>query len=91
MQNLIKLGVSKVGIISVPPIGCCPSQRVYNASGGCLEELNNLAIDFYLEIRAIMIKLSSEYTDFKYSLGNAYEMSINVINNPDPFGKLFTI
>lgn len=37
------------------------------------------------------MKLGSEYTDLKYSLGNTYEMTINVIDNPFPFGKLFSL
>ncbi|KAG5247983.1 GDSL esterase/lipase [Salix suchowensis] len=32
------------------------------------------------------MKLGSEYTDRKYSLGNTYEMSINLTDNPFPFG-----
>ncbi|EEF33964.1 GDSL esterase/lipase At5g55050 [Ricinus communis] len=86
LMNLYKLGARKFGIISVPPIGCCPFQRFQNTTGGCLEGLNDLARDFHSTIKAILIKLSSDYTDMKYSFGNAYEMTINVIDNPIPFG-----
>lgn len=85
---LLTLGARKFGIISVPPIGCCPSQRIYNTTGGCLEELNEHARAFYATMEALLCKLSSEYKDMKYSLGNTYEMTINVIQNPLPFSKL---
>ncbi|KAH7574846.1 hypothetical protein JRO89_XS02G0012600 [Xanthoceras sorbifolium] len=81
LRALLDLGARKFGIISVPPIGCCPSQRVYNATGGCLEELNGHARAFHATIGALMNKLSSEYKDMKYSVGNTYEMTINVIEN----------
>ncbi|CAN6544750.1 unnamed protein product [Malus baccata var. baccata] len=85
LKGLIDLGARKFGIISIAPIGCCPSQRVYNASGGCLEDLNDLAVAFHSRLDALMSKLSSEYKDVKYALGNAFEMTINVIRNPLPF------
>ncbi|CAK7329411.1 unnamed protein product [Dovyalis caffra] len=86
LKNLLKLGARKIGIISVPPVGCCPSQRVYNESGGCLEGLNDLSLDFLSTTKALLMKLSSECTGLKYSLGNTFEMTINVIANPILFG-----
>jgi hypothetical protein len=91
LQSILELGAKKIGIISVPPVGCCPSQRAFNESGGCLEGLNDLALEFHSTINALLMKLGSEYTDQKYSLGNTYEMTINVIDNPFPFGKLFSL
>ncbi|XP_044507144.1 GDSL esterase/lipase At5g55050-like [Mangifera indica] len=85
LRALLNLGARKFGIISVPPIGCCPSQRIYNATGGCLEELNEYARAFHVSMETLMCKLSSEYKDMKYSLGNTYEMTINVIDNPAVF------
>ncbi|KAJ4826909.1 hypothetical protein Tsubulata_006136 [Turnera subulata] len=86
LRNIIKLGARKIGIFGIPPVGCCPSQRFFNQSGGCLEELNSLAVDFQGTINSMMGNLSSEYKDLKYSIGNAYAMTINVINNPRLFG-----
>lgn len=91
VQALISHGARKVGIISVPPVGCCPSQRVLNATGGCLEDLNDLARAFNATIGALMIQLSSQYKGIKYSLGNTYEMTINVIENPSLFSKLLIL
>ncbi|XP_050365488.1 GDSL esterase/lipase At5g37690-like [Argentina anserina] len=82
LKTLYDLGARKFGIISVAPIGCCPSQKIFNATEGCLEELNEYAIAFHLKLEALLCKLSTEYEDFMYSLGNSYEMTINVIQNP---------
>ncbi|XP_021800046.1 GDSL esterase/lipase At5g08460-like [Prunus avium] len=85
LKSLIELGARKFGIISIAPIGCCPSQRIYNATGGCLEDLNDLAIAFHERLDALLFKLSSQHKSIKYSLGNAFGMTINVIQNPLPF------
>ncbi|KAI6700994.1 hypothetical protein NL676_015318 [Syzygium grande] len=86
-RNLMALGARKFGIISVPPIGCCPSQRVLSGTGECLEVLNELALAFHSELGAVLKKLSSEYESMKYSLGNAYDMTMDVIVNPLPHFK----
>ncbi|XP_050365487.1 GDSL esterase/lipase At5g55050-like [Argentina anserina] len=85
LKTLLNLGARKLGIISVAPIGCCPSLRVLNATGGCIEELNDHAKAFHSKLAVLMNKLSSEFEGLKYSLGNAFEMTINVIQNPLAF------
>lgn len=87
MQNLLSIGAKKFGIISVPPIGCCPSQRLFNSSEGCLEDLNELAVSFHLIVGNILKRLSSEYEGMVYSLGNTFDMTMDVIKNPLPFSK----
>ncbi|CAI0468967.1 unnamed protein product [Linum tenue] len=86
LRNLLKLGARKFGIATVAPIGCCPSQRLFNRTLGCLEELNDLALAFHPRVTQLMYKLSSEYHDMKFSIGNAFLMTINVINHPNRFG-----
>ncbi|CAI9261660.1 unnamed protein product [Lactuca saligna] len=85
INALYKLGARKFGIISVPPIGCCPSQRIYNSTGGCLEIENTFARAFHSSLDALLKKLTSKLSGLKYSLGNSYEMTINVINHPQLF------
>ncbi|KAL3722766.1 hypothetical protein ACJRO7_035036 [Eucalyptus globulus] len=87
LKTLWGLGARKFGIISVPPIGCCPSQRVLSGTGECLEVLNELAIAFHSNLGDVLKKLSSEYEGMKYSLGNAYDMAMDVIVNPLPYFK----
>ncbi|XP_059653920.1 GDSL esterase/lipase At5g55050-like [Cornus florida] len=84
IRALYNLGARKFGIISVPPIGCCPSQRVFNATGGCLENINEAARAFHSALDTLLSKLSSDLQDMKYSLGNTYKMTIDVIDNPLP-------
>ncbi|KAM7516075.1 hypothetical protein LguiA_005658 [Lonicera macranthoides] len=80
LQNLYNLGARKFGIIGVPPIGCTPAARVYNGSN-CVQEANELAQAFYTTTFELLKNFSSQFQDVKYSLGNAYQMTISVIDN----------
>ncbi|KAE8724726.1 putative Kinase protein with adenine nucleotide alpha hydrolases-like domain [Hibiscus syriacus] len=84
MQNLISVGARKFGIIGVPPVGCCPSQRL-SANGECVKDLNDQAEAFFSTMNTLMRNLSSENKDIKYSLGNAYAITRKVIDNPQKF------
>ncbi|PRQ23079.1 putative triacylglycerol lipase [Rosa chinensis] len=88
LKNLYKLGARKFGIISVPPIGCCPYARVQpNVDPSvCVKELNKLAQTFFIETHALLRKLSSDLKGMRYSLGNAYEMTMSIIQDPLAFG-----
>ncbi|KAJ9561801.1 hypothetical protein OSB04_006961, partial [Centaurea solstitialis] len=82
LVNLYKLGARKFGIIDIPPIGCCPAARAFNATGGCIQDLNDNARLFYGSMQSHLAKLSLVFKGFKYSLGNTYAMTMNVIDNP---------
>ncbi|KAI8021099.1 GDSL esterase/lipase [Camellia lanceoleosa] len=85
IKTLYNFGARKFGIISIPPIGCCPAQKLFNATGGCLEGMNDFARAFHFALDNLLRKISSELPEMKYSLGNSYEMTINIIQNPAPF------
>lgn len=89
-QNLFELGARKFAIVGVPPIGCCPLSRLADINDHCHKEMNEYARDFQTILSALLQKLSSEYGGMKYSLGNAYEMTMNVIDDPPAFSKWFT-
>ncbi|XP_004289056.1 PREDICTED: GDSL esterase/lipase At5g33370-like [Fragaria vesca subsp. vesca] len=88
LKTLYKLGARKFGIISVAPIGCCPHARVQpNVDPSvCVKELNDLAQTFFIKAQNLLKKLSSELKGMKYSLGNSYEMTMSIIQDPYAFG-----
>uniref|UniRef100_A0A1D1Y259 GDSL esterase/lipase At5g55050 n=1 Tax=Anthurium amnicola TaxID=1678845 RepID=A0A1D1Y259_9ARAE len=86
LRALYKLGARKLGIVSVPPIGCCPSQRVQNARGGCLDGLNEFSQRFYWATKAVLAELTAELGNLSYALQDAYGMVATVLENPIPFG-----
>ncbi|GAA0142027.1 lipase [Lithospermum erythrorhizon] len=86
IRSLYGIGARKFGIISVPPVGCCPSQRIISPTGDCFEPANQMAQLFHSKLVKLLCKLSSQLQDLRYSLGNAYEMTMNVINHPNLYG-----
>lgn len=90
MQNLLKLGARKFGILSVPPLGCVPILRANASDGRCVDELNTIAQLFHESLSALLQSLNSKFPDMKYSLGNTFYITYRVIDNP-PFRKLLSL
>ncbi|THG15143.1 hypothetical protein TEA_005503 [Camellia sinensis var. sinensis] len=88
--DLYTLGARKFAIIGVPPIGCCPAERVVNlklnGSDGCFEQMNDLARSFYNATETLLNSFTSQFQGVKYSLGNAFDLTMTIINNPLVFG-----
>ncbi|KAF5960880.1 hypothetical protein HYC85_002089 [Camellia sinensis] len=84
--DLYTLGARKFAIIGVPPIGCCPAERVVNlklnGSDGCFEQMNDLARSFYNATETLLNSFTSQFQGVKYSLGNAFDLTMTIINNP---------
>ncbi|XP_022897711.1 GDSL esterase/lipase At5g55050-like [Olea europaea var. sylvestris] len=88
IEALYNLGARKFGIISVAPVGCCPANRLVPKNlrdkDGCFEAMNNVALAFQSALNTLLYNISSQLSEMKYSLGNAYNMTIDVIHNfPD--------
>ncbi|XP_028068396.1 GDSL esterase/lipase At4g28780-like [Camellia sinensis] len=90
LEDLYTLGARKFAIIGVPPIGCCPAERVVNlklnGSDGCFEQMNDLARSFYNATETLLNSFTSQFQGVKYSLGNAFDLTMTIINNPLVFG-----
>ncbi|XP_030466935.1 GDSL esterase/lipase At4g16230-like [Syzygium oleosum] len=89
LTALYNLGARKFGIVSVPPIGCCPFALLLNwteSGPGCLTELNDYAQAFYSTISALLQNLSSQLQGMIYSLGDAYTMTSILMDVPGVVG-----
>ncbi|KAJ0770899.1 putative GDSL lipase/esterase, SGNH hydrolase superfamily [Helianthus annuus] len=72
------MGARKFGILSIPPIGCCPFAR-FVSNGTCSNEINDLASACHNSFESLMKNMSSTLEGFKYSLVNTYNMTMTVI------------
>ncbi|KDP43725.1 hypothetical protein JCGZ_22352 [Jatropha curcas] len=90
LKDLYNLGARKFGILVAAPLGCCPFSRALNKSlggnGGCLRTVNEFARRFYHIVYAVLQRMTSEFPEMKYSLGNMYNMTNFVMKNPRSFG-----
>ncbi|KAK6121527.1 hypothetical protein DH2020_044733 [Rehmannia glutinosa] len=90
IKNLYRLGARKFGIINVPAVGCCPSQRLVqkqiNGTDDCYEAMNDFALAFDSALDSLLRNISLKLPGIKYSLGNAHQMTLDVITNSEFFG-----
>lgn len=85
LRSLYDLGARKFGIVSIAPIGCCPLERALG-TGECNKEMNDLAQAFFNATEILLLNLTSQVQDMKYSLGNLYEIAYEVLHNPRSVG-----
>lgn len=84
------LGAKKFAIIGIAPLGCAPAARIQNLTGGCAQFMNDGARLFQVSMQSVLTDLSLMLKGFKYSLGNMYTVTMNVIENPRGNG-MFTL
>ncbi|XP_008778519.1 GDSL esterase/lipase At5g55050-like [Phoenix dactylifera] len=86
VKELYTLGARKFGVVDVPPIGCCPYSRSFNATGGCIDKMNELALGFNNAVRALMRNLRLTLKGMKYSIGSSYEVVLSIMKNSEALG-----
>ncbi|XP_065854933.1 GDSL esterase/lipase At5g55050-like [Euphorbia lathyris] len=86
LRHLYDLGGRKFGIVSIPPVGCCPFELSLSKSGECVKEMNDLAQSFFNLTHSILLNMTSQLEGMKFSLGNAYKITYDFIHNPLLFG-----
>ncbi|PKU83750.1 GDSL esterase/lipase At5g55050 [Dendrobium catenatum] len=86
LEKLYNLGARKFGMIDIPPIGCCPFPRSLSPTGGCLDVLNELSLQFNKAAMAVMHELSLTLKGMKYSIGSSNAVVSNIIRNPAAVG-----
>ncbi|CAL5055141.1 unnamed protein product [Urochloa decumbens] len=91
---LYEMGARKLSVISVPPLGCLPSQRLRRlqqlGTQGCFDPLNDLSLRSYPMLAAMLEELARELPGMAYSLADAYAMVAFVLENPRTQAWSFT-
>ncbi|KAI4981048.1 GDSL esterase/lipase At2g04570-like [Hordeum vulgare subsp. vulgare] len=94
LKALYHLGARKFSIVSIPPLGCTPSQRLRRltqmGTQGCFDPLNDLSLGSYPLLAAMLEELANELPGMAYSLGDAYTMVSFVYANPQTNDWSFT-
>ncbi|XP_065855483.1 GDSL esterase/lipase At5g55050-like [Euphorbia lathyris] len=90
LKNVYNMGGRKFAVMGVPPIGCCPYSRAINQRQGggdaCMPMLNDFAKDFYNSTLMLLQNMTSLLPNFKYSLGNVYDMTMDMLNDYHSYG-----
>ncbi|XP_060199859.1 GDSL esterase/lipase EXL1-like [Lycium barbarum] len=88
VQDLYELGARRIGVLSIPPIGCLPSQRTLE--GGeereCVDYLNQAAQLFNSKLAADLNSLGNRLPNSRLVYVDIYNLTLDVIYNPQKYG-----
>lgn len=89
IREIYRLGARKISLGGLPPMGCLPLERTRRAWFGsvCIEEYNNVAMDFNQRLHELVMKLNKELPGIQLVLSNPYDIVNQMIQNPSPFGE----
>ncbi|KAL6274121.1 hypothetical protein ACE6H2_024813 [Prunus campanulata] len=87
-QELYDLGARRIGIISLPAIGCVPSQRTLNGGidRGCSDNANQAASLFNSKLTAQIDAFNKRLTEARLVYLDIYNTSLSLIQNPSQYG-----
>lgn len=88
MQNLYYYKVRKVVVMGLAPLGCTPFYVLTRKNGECIEQINNMIVEFNFLMRYMVNELSQELADAKITFCDAYEGSVDIINNRKKYGQI---
>lgn len=83
------LGARKVSLTGLPPMGCLPLERAMNILEfhNCVEEYNNLALEFNGKLGWLVSKLNKDLPGFQMVDANVYDIFLQIVTDPSGFGK----
>ncbi|XP_062087591.1 GDSL esterase/lipase APG-like [Humulus lupulus] len=87
-KGLYGLGGRKLGVTSLPPLGCLPLARTlfgYHQSG-CVSKLNTDAQAFNKKLNAAAASLQKQYPDLRLVIFDIYKPLNDVIKSPSQYG-----
>ncbi|KAK4752490.1 hypothetical protein SAY87_021288 [Trapa incisa] len=86
LKTIYVHGARKFVVVGLPPIGCCPSQRIKNTTRGCREDSNTWSLFFNDALTSLLQELKSELGNMTYSYGHSYPIVKSFIENPSAHG-----
>ncbi|KAL9231266.1 hypothetical protein vseg_006513 [Gypsophila vaccaria] len=84
LESLYEMGARKIVVFEGAPFGCIPFS--VDANGTCNEGRNGNATLYNTKLGETLQKLSSQLPNSYFSLGKAYDLTIDAINNPANYG-----
>ncbi|KAK0603021.1 hypothetical protein LWI29_000559 [Acer saccharum] len=88
LQELYGVGARRIAVVSLPPVGCLPSQRTI--SGGiareCSEPTNQAAQLFNSKFSSVIGCLNQKFPDSKIVFLDAYTPLLSLFQNPANYG-----
>jgi phospholipase/lecithinase/hemolysin len=83
-QNLYTIGARRIGVTSLPPLGCLPAAVTLFGGGNnnCVERLNADAVTFNKKVGDAAKALKNRHSDLKLVIFDIYNPLLDLIKNP---------
>ncbi|KAJ1391281.1 SGNH hydrolase superfamily, partial [Sesbania bispinosa] len=87
IKNLYNLNVRKMVVTGLAPIGCAPHYlwQYGSQNGECVEQINNMAVEFNFVMRYMVENLSAELSDANIIFCDVFEGSMDIIKNHERY------
>lgn len=87
-QQLYGMGARRIGVTSLPPLGCLPAAITLfgHGSNGCVQRLNRDSQSFNGKMNATVDSLSRRYSDLKIAVFDIYTPLHDLATNPQAQG-----
>ncbi|XP_057422200.1 GDSL esterase/lipase EXL3-like [Lotus japonicus] len=88
LQELYGLGARRIGVFSIPVIGCVPSQRTIGGGmqRSCLNPSNQAAVLFNSKLSYQMDQLANKFSDARLVYLESYYPFLDIIQHPAKYG-----
>ncbi|CAN4127236.1 unnamed protein product [Withania somnifera] len=88
IKNLYNAKVRKVVVMGLAPIGCAPYYLwLYSSKNGeCVKTINDMILEFNFAVRYMVSELNEELVDATVIFCDAFEGSMDIIQNHDLYG-----
>ncbi|KAL6893656.1 hypothetical protein ACP4OV_007754 [Aristida adscensionis] len=92
VESLYGLGARRIGVTSLPPMGCLPASVTLfgggggGGNGGCVERLNNDSVTFNRKLGAAADAVKRRHPDLKLVVFDIYQPLLDLVSNPTNAG-----
>ncbi|XP_027335519.1 GDSL esterase/lipase APG-like [Abrus precatorius] len=88
VKDLYGLGARKIGVTSLPPLGCLPATRTLFGfhENGCVSRINNDAQGFNKKINSAASSLQKQLSGLKIVVFDIYKPLYDLVQSPSKFG-----
>ncbi|KAI3967476.1 hypothetical protein MKX01_012286 [Papaver californicum] len=88
IENLYGLGARRIGVTSLPPLGCLPAMITLMGHGeeGCVASLNSDAQGFNKKVGSATVQLQKKFPDLKIAIFDIYTPFLDLVQSPSKNG-----
>uniref|UniRef100_A0A7N0TSG6 GDSL esterase/lipase n=1 Tax=Kalanchoe fedtschenkoi TaxID=63787 RepID=A0A7N0TSG6_KALFE len=92
IEHLYYSNVRKMVVMGLAPLGCAPYYlwQYRSRDGECVESINSMIMEFNYIMRFMVEELLAELPDLRIIFCDAYEGSMDIIENYERYGFRFT-